>query len=54
VLVQLSERPLLCSAANWGSYEVVVGSSDHASYVVDAASGKKRRTLYSKTTGHTE
>ncbi|WIA20909.1 hypothetical protein OEZ85_005253 [Tetradesmus obliquus] len=54
VLVQLSDRPLLCSAANWGSNEVIIGSSDHASYVVDAAAGKKRRTLYSKTTGHTE
>lgn len=54
LLVQLSDRPLLCSAANWGSNEVVIGSSDHASYVVDAAAGKKQRTLYPKTTGHTE
>ncbi|WIA41200.1 hypothetical protein OEZ86_004815 [Tetradesmus obliquus] len=54
VLVQLSDRPLMCSAANWDSNEVIIGSSDHASYGVDAAAGKKRRTLYSKTTGHTE
>lgn len=52
--MQLSDRPLMCSAANWDSNEVIIGSSDHASYGVDAAAGKKRRTLYSKTTGHTE
>jgi hypothetical protein len=55
VLVQLSDRPLLCSASlNDGSSDVVVGSSDHALYVVDSAAGRKKRTLYSKTTGHTE
>ncbi|KAF6262043.1 WD40-repeat-containing domain protein [Scenedesmus sp. NREL 46B-D3] len=54
VTVPLSDRPLLCSAANWSSNEVVIGSSDHGLYVVDAAAGKKRRTLYSKTTGHTQ
>lgn len=53
-LVQLSERPIMCSAASWGSNEVVVGSCDHASYVVDVRQGKKKRTLYTKTTGHTE
>eukprot|EP00879_Flechtneria_rotunda_P022564 GHRR01023824.1.p1 GENE.GHRR01023824.1~~GHRR01023824.1.p1 ORF type:complete len:422 (+),score=146.15 GHRR01023824.1:660-1925(+) len=53
-LVQLSDRPILCSAANWSSNEVVVGCSDHASYVVDLASGNKKRTLYSKSCGHTE
>jgi hypothetical protein len=37
-----------------GSGDVVVGSSDHALYVVDPAAGCRKRTLYSKTTGHTE
>ena len=54
VLVQLSERPLLCSAAMTDGSDVVVGSADHALYVVDVATGRKKRTLYSKTTGHTE
>lgn len=54
VLVQLSDRPLLCSAAMTDSGDVVVGSADHALYVVDTATGRKKRTLYSKTTGHTE
>lgn len=59
VLVQVSERPLLCScsctpSAADGTGNVVVGSSDHALYVVDTAAGRKKRTLYSKTTGHTE
>lgn len=26
----------MCSAANWAKTEVVIGSSDHALYVVDA------------------
>ena len=30
------------------------GSSDHALYVVDAAKGTKKRTLYNKTSGHSE
>lgn len=34
--------------------DVVVGSSDHALYVVDTFIGVKKRTLYSKTTGHSE
>lgn len=55
VLVQLSDRPLLCSAAMTGSSgDVVVGSADHALYVADTITGCKRRTLYSKSTGHTE
>lgn len=54
VLVQLSDRPIMCSAAQWDASEVVVGSSDHALYVVDIQQGKKKRTLYSKTCGHTE
>lgn len=55
VLVQLSDRPLLCSASlGDGSNDVVVGSSDHALYVVDTTAGRKKRTLYSKSTGHAE
>jgi WD40 repeat protein len=34
--------------------EAVVGSSDHALYTVDLDTGRKRRTLYGKTAGHTE
>lgn len=55
---QLSERPLLCLAARWdpggGGGEVVIGSSDHALYVLDVKSCTRRRTLYSKTCGHKE
>jgi hypothetical protein len=55
----LSERPLLCSAARagggpGGGGEVVLGSADHALYVVDAATATKRRTLFSCTAGHKE
>ena len=50
----VSELPLMCSSVNWASGEVVVGSSDHALYVVDTQSGKKRRTLYTKSSGHCE
>jgi WD40 repeat protein len=53
--VQVSERPVLCSAVMQdGSGDIVVGSSDHALYVVDTQAGRTRRTLYSKTKGHTE
>ena len=44
----------MCSSINWLAGEVVVGSSDHALYVVDVQTGKKRRTLYTKTAGHAE
>jgi len=54
VLEDVSDRPSLCSAANWARGEIVVGSSDHALYVIDAVKGKRKRTLYSKTAGHTE
>jgi WD40 repeat protein len=52
--VELSERPTICSAANWGSREVVVGSSDHALYIVDVDKAKKKRQLYNKSNGHGE
>jgi hypothetical protein len=53
---RVSERPVLCSAAvlDGGTQQVVLGSSDHALYVVDASTGRIRRTLFSKTAGHTE
>lgn len=44
----------MCSAANWAAGEVAVGSSDHAVYVVDVKGTKLKRTLYGKTSGHTE
>ena len=53
-MCNVSEQPLMCSSVNWQAGEVVVGSSDHALYVVDAETGKKRRTLYTKTAGHSE
>ena len=54
---RVSERPVLCSAAlldGGTQQQVVLGSSDHALYVVDASTGRTRRTLFSKTAGHTE
>lgn len=54
VVCDLSERPNMCSAANWGRNEVVIGSSDHALYVVDATTCARKRTLYNKTNGHQE
>lgn len=50
----VSDRPNTCSAAAWERGEVVVGSTDHALYIIDAAKGVKKRTLYSKTCGHSE
>eukprot|EP00939_MAST-03C_sp_MAST-3C-sp1_P002346 g2346.t1 len=56
VLFKASERPLMCLAVspNERSREAVVGSSDHALYVFNFASGKKTRQLYSKRFGHQE
>ncbi|KAF5826437.1 WD40-repeat-containing domain protein [Dunaliella salina] len=54
ILCDLSDRPNMCSAACWDKNEVVIGSSDHALYVVDAEKGTLKRTLYNKTNGHTE
>ncbi|KAG2433008.1 hypothetical protein HXX76_008735 [Chlamydomonas incerta] len=53
-LCDLSDRPNTCSAADWSRGEVVVGSTDHALYVLDAVRGLRKRTLYSKSCGHTE
>jgi len=52
--IDLSDRPLLCSSTDAARGEVVVGGSDHALYVIDAATGQRRRTLYSKRFGHEE
>ncbi|GFR45674.1 hypothetical protein Agub_g7088, partial [Astrephomene gubernaculifera] len=54
VMCDLSDRPNTCSAADWSRGEVVVGSTDHALYVLDATRGLRKRTLYNKTCGHTE
>lgn len=35
IMCDISDRPSLCSAAHWGRGEVVVGSSDHALYIID-------------------
>ena len=51
---ELSERPLLCASVSWAAGEAVIGGSDHALYTVDLQTGKKRRTLYTKTCGHAE
>ncbi|GIL71318.1 hypothetical protein Vretifemale_1839 [Volvox reticuliferus] len=54
-LCDLSDRPNTCSAADWSRGEVVIGSTDHALYVLDVNRGLlKKRTLYSKTSGHAE
>ncbi|MEW5302349.1 MAG: hypothetical protein WDW36_005146 [Sanguina aurantia] len=53
-LVDLSDRPSSCSAADWPRGEVVIGSTDHALYVIDVNTGSKKRTLYTKACGHTE
>jgi hypothetical protein len=47
-------RPNTCSAADWSRGEVVIGSTDHALYVLDAVRGVRKRTLYSKAAGHSE
>lgn len=52
--MDLSDRPLLCSAASWSEEEVVIGSSDHALYVVDTNMLKLKRRLYNRTNGHKE
>ena len=50
---QLSERPLLCASVHWGLGEAAVGGSDHAVYILDAASCRLKRTLF-KAGGHFE
>ena len=58
VLIDLSDRPIVCSASQPGSSSqaglVVLGCTDHASYVVDGQSGSLAATLYGKKAGHSE
>jgi WD40 repeat protein len=54
VLVDLSDRPLLCCGGDPRSQLVVVGGSDHAAYVLDARAGALASTLFGRTVGHTE
>jgi hypothetical protein len=54
-VARVCERPILCMAAmRDGSGCVVLGSSDHALYVVDGSTGATRRTLFSRASGHSE
>ncbi len=53
-LCDVSDRPNTCCAANWAKGEAVVGSTDHALYIIDTVKGTRKRTLYSKTCGHSE
>lgn len=50
----MSNRPILCSSSNWEAGEIVVGSSDHALYVLDVESCSQKRCLHSKKSGHRE
>lgn len=52
--LDVSDRPILCSDACWETGEVVVGSSDHALYVLDVEHGTQKRRLYGKHNGHKE
>lgn len=52
--IALSERPLMCGAANWTDQEAVIGGSDHALYVLCLQKGIKKRSLFNKTYGHSE
>lgn len=52
----LGDRPVLCCDVHWATGQAAVGSSDHAVYTLDLQAGAcaKRRTLYTKTHGHSE
>ena len=51
--MNLSERNLLCCAADWDVGEVYVGGADHVVHVVDVDKARSKRQLH-KTGGHTE
>eukprot|EP00644_Phytophthora_capsici_P000510 jgi/Phyca11/540405/estExt2_Genewise1Plus.C_PHYCAscaffold_40937 len=62
-LYNVSAQPLMCMSMSVDESEVVVGSSDHALYVLPLDNGSSRgprgatsrpRTLYTKKFGHTE
>ena len=50
----LSDRPLTCGSLHPNGTHVVLGGTDHALYEVELVSGRKTRTLYTKTHGHKE
>lgn len=53
-LIDVSDRPLLCSSTNMRN-EVIVGGSDHALYAIDVTDSRRRPvTMYTKTAGHTD
>jgi WD40 repeat protein len=52
--IDLSDRPTICSAADWDSREVVVGSSDHALYIIDVDKARLKRKLHGNSSGHAE
>lgn len=53
-LIELSDRPVLCGALDAERGVAYVGSSDHATYAIATATGKKVATLYGKRAGHSE
>ena len=54
VLLDLSDRPLVCCAAADGGALVALGGCDHAAYVIDARAGALAGTLWGRTAGHSE
>jgi WD40 repeat protein len=57
VLLDLSDRPVVCAAAAFGAGSgagVVLGCTDHASYVVDARTATLAATLFGRACGHGE
>mmetsp|Transcript_9248 Transcript_9248/g.23366 ORF Transcript_9248/g.23366 Transcript_9248/m.23366 type:complete len:501 (-) Transcript_9248:250-1752(-) len=54
MVVDVSDRPNICASVDWAAGEAVIGCSDHALYGVDVHSGRLRRTLYTKKSGHAE
>jgi WD40 repeat protein len=53
-LTPLSDRPLLCLSVSADGREAVAGGADHALYGFCPRTGKKTRTLFTKTAGHRE
>jgi len=54
VAVDLSHRPVLCSAVDPARRRVALGCSDHAVYELSLDTGAVTRTLHSKRYGHAE
>ncbi len=54
VLVDLSDRPMMCMSTDVARGMAVIGSSDHALYEVRLSDGAATRTLYTKRYGHSE